>query len=76
MATAPGNQQRIFYAAFRPDSDSQFVTVGVKHVKFWSVAGGQLVGRRGIMAAVPDMADKPKMQTMLSCAFGAVSGKW
>ena len=73
VATGTGNQQKIFHAAFRPDSDSQFVTVGVKHVKFWTVAGGTLVGKKGVMANVPDMADMPKMQTMLSCAFGAVS---
>ena len=52
------------------------MTVGVKHVKFWSVAGGQLVGKRGILAKV-DMpsgtASPHKMQTMLSLAFGAVS---
>lgn len=29
--------KRIFCAQFRPDSDSHFVSVGVKHVMFWQV---------------------------------------
>ena len=49
------------------------MTVGVKHVKFWTVAGGQLLGKKGIIAAVPECPNMPKMQTMLSVAFGAVS---
>ena len=75
MAGANGHTQRIFVAQFRPDSDSQFVTCGVKHVKFWSLAGGQLVGKRGVVAtpAGEDSATQLRMQTMLSVAFGAVS---
>lgn len=74
MAGAPGHSKRIFRAEFRPDSDTQFVTVGVKHVKFWSVAGGQLVGKRGIIGAVASPSGPMyKMQTMLSVAFGTVS---
>lgn len=72
VATAPGNSQRIFQAEFRPDSDTQFVSVGVKHVKFWTVAGSQLVGKRGILTDAGSGADVKKMQTMLSVAFGAV----
>ncbi|XP_046338524.1 echinoderm microtubule-associated protein-like 6 isoform X1 [Haliotis rufescens] len=71
VATAPGNSQRIFQAEFRPDSDTQFVSVGVKHVKFWTVAGSQLVGKRGILTDAGSGADVKKMQTMLSVAFGA-----
>ncbi|KAK7103893.1 echinoderm microtubule-associated protein-like 6 [Littorina saxatilis] len=74
VATGPGHNQRIFRAEFRPDSDTQFVSVGVKHVKFWSVAGSQLMGKRGILGKVdmPAGAASPqKMQTMLSLAFGA-----
>ena len=62
-------------AQFRPDSDSQFVTCGVKHVKFWTLAGGQLVGKRGVVTTPvgEDSAAQLRMQTMLSVAFGAVS---
>ena len=78
VASGPAHSQRIFRAEFRPDSDTQFVTVGVKHVKFWSVAGGQLMGKRGILGKVDmpaGVASPQKMQTMLSLAFGAVSAK-
>ena len=73
LATAQGHNQRIFRAEFRPDSDSQFVTVGVKHVKFWTVAGSQLVGKRGILTNAGVGTDVQKLQTMLSIGFGAVS---
>ena len=72
LATAQGHNQRIFRAEFRPDSDSQFVTVGVKHVKFWTVAGSQLVGKRGILTNAGVGPDVQKLQTMLSIGFGAV----
>ena len=73
MASSAGHSQRIFHGAFRPDSDTQFVTVGVKHIKFWSVPGGELVGKRGVINPLPDLPETPKMQTLLSLAFGAVS---
>ncbi len=50
------------------------MTCGVKHVMFWSLAGGQLVGKRGVLTR-PEGDDSEttlKMQTMLSVAFGAV----
>lgn len=73
IASGPGHNQRIFYAEFRPDSDSHFVTVGVKHVKFWSILGSQLTGKKGVLMQVPEVSEMPKMHTMLSIAFGAVS---
>ena len=75
LASSHGHTERIFVAEFRPDSDSQFVTCGVKHVKFWTVAGGQLVGKRGVINPPQgeDGDSQLRMQTMLSVAFGAVS---
>lgn len=64
LASFRGPHQRIFVAEFRPDSEHEFVTCGVKHIKFWSVAGNQLVGYRGRF-----QAGKPK-RSMLSVAFG------
>lgn len=61
--------ERIFVAEFRPDSDTQFVSVGVKHIKFWTLAGSTFLYKKGIVGSVDDA----KMQTMLSVAFGAVS---
>lgn len=74
VAMTPGHSSRIFHAEFRPDSDTQFVTVGIRHVKFWTVAGGELVGKRGILTDAGMGGDAQRMQTMLSVAFGAVSG--
>jgi len=69
MAFSGGGNKRIFLAQFRPDSDVQFVSVGICHVKFWTIAGNQLVGRDPIFPkSIP-----AKMQTMLSMAFAPVS---
>lgn len=56
-------------AEFRPDSDTQFVSVGVKHVRFWTLAGRALLSKKGVFSSIEDA----RMQTMLSVAFGAVS---
>ncbi|XP_060573407.1 echinoderm microtubule-associated protein-like 6 [Ruditapes philippinarum] len=71
LATASAHSERIFRAEFRPDSDSQFVTVGVKHVKFWTVAGNQLMGKRAVLTDAGMGTDIKKLQTMLSVGFGA-----
>ncbi|XP_042565417.1 echinoderm microtubule-associated protein-like 6 isoform X9 [Clupea harengus] len=63
-----GHVDRIFVAEFRPDSDSQFVSVGIKHIKFWTLAGGSLMYKKGVVGGV---VEDPRMQTMLSVAFGA-----
>lgn len=68
IASRAGHNQRIFVAEFRPDSDSQFVSVGVKHVRFWTLAGRALLSKKGLLSALDDA----RMQTMLAVAFGAV----
>ncbi|XP_057217479.1 echinoderm microtubule-associated protein-like 6 isoform X1 [Triplophysa rosa] len=62
-----GHVDRIFVVEFRPDSDTQFVSVGIKHIKFWTLVGGSLLYKKGVMGTVEDA----RMQTMLSVAFGA-----
>lgn len=69
MCSKAGHPDRIFVVEFRPDSDTQFVSVGIKHVKFWTLAGGALMYKKGVVGTVED----GRMQTMLSVAFGAVS---
>ncbi|XP_077993248.1 echinoderm microtubule-associated protein-like 6 [Glandiceps talaboti] len=71
VATSVGDAKRILVGEFRPDSDSQFVTVGSKHVKFWNLAGSQLLGKKGVMTNAGQGTEDVKMQTMLSLAFGA-----
>lgn len=69
IASHSGHTQRIFVAEFRPDSDTQFVSVGIKHVRFWTLAGQALLSKKGALSSIEDA----RMQTMLSVAFGAVS---
>lgn len=68
IASRAGHNQRIFVAEFRPDSDTQFVSVGIKHVKFWTLAGRALLSKKGLLSTLEDA----RMQTMLAVAFGAV----
>ncbi|MGH0132992.1 UNVERIFIED_CONTAM: hypothetical protein FKN15_059554 [Acipenser sinensis] len=67
VASKGGHADRIFVVEFRPDSDSQFVSVGIKHIKFWTLVGGALMYKKGVIGSVEDA----RMQTMLSVAFGA-----
>ncbi|XP_074434711.1 echinoderm microtubule-associated protein-like 6 isoform X3 [Larus michahellis] len=67
VASRGGHLERIFVVEFRPDSDTQFVSVGVKHMKFWTLAGSALLYKKGVIGSMEDA----KMQTMLSVAFGA-----
>lgn len=69
VAGRMGHTQRIFVAEFRPDSDTHFVSVGIKHVRFWTLAGRALLSKKGVLSSIEDA----RMQTMLSVAFGAVS---
>uniref|UniRef100_UPI003AAE605C echinoderm microtubule-associated protein-like 6 n=1 Tax=Centroberyx gerrardi TaxID=166262 RepID=UPI003AAE605C len=62
-----GHAERIFVVEFRPDSDTQFVSVGIKHIKFWTLVGGSLMYKKGVIGSV----EEGRMQTMLSVAFGA-----
>lgn len=68
MTSKGGHSERIFVVEFRPDSDTQFVSVGIKHIKFWTLVGGSLIYKKGVLGSVEDS----RLQTMLSVAFGAV----
>ncbi|XP_032883277.1 echinoderm microtubule-associated protein-like 5 isoform X3 [Amblyraja radiata] len=67
VTSKSGHTKRIFVAEFRPDSDTQFVSVGVKHVRFWTIAGKALLSKKGNLNSIEDA----RMQTMLAVAFGA-----
>ncbi|CAF1543885.1 unnamed protein product, partial [Adineta ricciae] len=70
IACSVASEERIFRALFRPNSDTQFVSVGVKHLKFWSLAGNTLVEKKAVITKTADGRRSTKMQTMLSIAFG------
>jgi microtubule-associated protein-like 6 len=75
VASAHGDQKpnRIFRVMFRPDSDTVFTSVGFKHVKFWSIAGSELVKRKAVLTDWNQTGRKlKKMPTMLSIGFGQV----
>ncbi|XP_046714063.1 echinoderm microtubule-associated protein-like 6 isoform X3 [Silurus meridionalis] len=67
VSSKAGHSDRVFVVEFRPDSDTQFVSVGIKHIKFWTLVGGSLLYKKGVIGAV----EEARMQTMLSVAFGA-----
>ena len=73
IACTIASEDRIFRALFRPTSETEFVTAGVKHLKFWKVAGNTLVEKKAVMTKSADSRRPAKMQTMLSIAFGPVS---
>ena len=68
VAQTSGDKRRVFLAQFRPDSDTQFVSCGVKHVRFWNLAGTRLLSQRGSLPKTCGAS----MQTMLSLAFAQV----
>uniref|UniRef100_T1JGP8 WD repeat-containing protein 55 homolog n=1 Tax=Strigamia maritima TaxID=126957 RepID=T1JGP8_STRMM len=72
VASCRGHWFRVFDAQFSPDSDTNFVSIGVKHVKFWSVLGAELRGRRG--------RHVEPIPTFLSLTFGGnkttLTGSW
>ena len=72
VACTVASDHRVFRALFRPDSETQFVSAGVKHLKFWAVAGNTLVEKKGLVTKSADGKRSAKMQTMLSIAFGGV----
>jgi hypothetical protein len=72
VACTVASEDRIFRALFRPDSEMQFVSAGVKHLKFWSVAGNTLISKKALIKTNDDGRRSAKMSTMLSIAFAKV----
>ena len=48
VATTRGHSDRIFDIQFSPHSPSELVTCGVKHIKFWTLRGNSLSGKKGL----------------------------
>ena len=55
LAKGSGDKNMVFSAKFVPDDDSQIVSCGVKHIKFWTVTGAQLRARRGVTGNLGDV---------------------
>jgi hypothetical protein len=67
LAVAKAGPQPVFSVRFSPD-DSQLVSVGTKHVKFWQTAPGSL------QAAKANFANKGSLQGFLCCEFLPLDG--
>lgn len=63
LANSKGDTRRIFDCAYNPH-DGRIVTVGERHIKFWIMENGYLVGKNGVYGKVG------KPCTLLSVAFG------
>jgi len=62
LANSKGDENRIFNCEYNP-YDGRLVTGGVKHIKFWVLEGGYLVGKNGMYGRMGSVS------TILSIAF-------
>ncbi|TPX31647.1 hypothetical protein SmJEL517_g05070 [Synchytrium microbalum] len=64
ICKAPGHSDAIFGVTFNPQAPNEFVTYGVKHVKYWSFNASKatLDGARGLFGS-------RKVQSVLCCTF-------
>ena len=73
-----GHKDKIFEVRCDPNAFDKLVTVGVRHIKFWTIAGGGLTSKRGTYG------DVGKAETQLCVTYpkdagmlvtGAANGK-
>ena len=64
LATTRGHKDKIFMIVWNPHTSDQLVTVGVKHIKFWTQTGGGFTSKRGIFGKAG------KSTTMLCVSYG------
>ena len=62
-----GHNDKIFCLRWNPHDDDRFVTVGVKHIKFWTHAGGGMTSKQGVFGKV---AGKQGKQNQMCVVFG------
>jgi microtubule-associated protein-like 6 len=63
LAEARGHQDKIFVIRWNPKLSNQLVTVGIKHIKFWTQTGGGFTSKRGTFG------DAGKLDTMMGVTF-------
>lgn len=59
-----GHKDKIFGIKWNPHNHDQVVTVGVKHIKFWTQTGGGFTSKRGTFGQAG------KLDTMLCITYG------
>ena len=50
--TYRGHKDKIFVIKWNPHDNNRLVTVGVKHIKFWSLCGNALSAKKGVFGKV------------------------
>ncbi|ESO87658.1 hypothetical protein LOTGIDRAFT_166239 [Lottia gigantea] len=64
LASTRGHKDKIFVVKWNPFDGSKLVSVGVKHIKFWTQTGGGFTSNRGTLGKVAKLCD------MLCVAYG------
>lgn len=65
LATVRGHSDRIMDIKFSTNQPDRIVSCGVKHIKFWTVAGNTLNAKKGIFGKTGEI------QTMLCIGYGS-----
>ncbi|XP_066266402.1 echinoderm microtubule-associated protein-like 6 [Branchiostoma lanceolatum] len=65
LAKTKGHKDKIFGVQWNPYDSARFVTIGIKHVKFWTMSGNSFTSRRGIFGSAGEI------NTMVSVAHGS-----
>ncbi|XP_042240211.1 echinoderm microtubule-associated protein-like 6 isoform X2 [Homarus americanus] len=68
IASARGHSDKVFGMRFSPTNNNRLVTFGIKHIKFWSQAGGGLTYRQVVLGP------KFKQNTVLCSSVGGGEG--
>ena len=63
-----GHKDKIFELKWDPINAAQLVTVGMKHIKFWTLTGGGFTSKRG------SFGQKGKLETMLCATYSKTPG--
>ena len=63
-----GHKDKIFEIKWDPNIADQFVTVGMKHIKFWTLSGGGFTSKRGTFG------QQGKVETMLCASYSKTPG--
>lgn len=63
-----GHKDKIFEIKWDPFNSEKLVTVGIKHIKFWNLAGGGFTSKRGTFG------QQGKVETMLCASYSKSPG--
>ncbi|CAF1474328.1 unnamed protein product, partial [Adineta steineri] len=67
LASQRGHNDKIFCLRWNPHDEDRFVTVGVKHIKFWTQAGGGMTSKQGVFGKISGKTGK---QNQMCVVFG------